>query len=168
MSADFVVNTLEFPKERDKDGSFRTPDWEAAKRHVLELKTGVLINAIAEGSGYGEDFTTVGEDPDEDEINRAVSEILENLTSVVRDENGELRFWNEDMNHLQFIQLIALNAVDACSNMWYGNSEGDHIILSQTLLLVTGGTVIDGDVEGIREMNIFVETGAAKAAGFIV
>lgn len=101
MGADLVVNILEIKKDR-------SPDWEAAKRHLMSTR-GSPRNAT----------------------------LLKALQSVI--------------------------------DCWHGASRNAiKYEAATTVMLIVGGTTVGEPFEEIDDVEAFVASGMARAAGFIV
>lgn len=102
MGADLVANILEIRKDR-------TPDWEAAERHLMSKRGGSPTRAV----------------------------LLKALQSVI--------------------------------DCWHGSSRNAiKYEAATTVILIVGGTTVGDPFEEIDDVEAFVASGMARAAGFMV
>jgi len=137
MSADFLCSVLEFPCAELNVH----PAWNDAKEYIKKLPERFLAKVLNDFR----DFSLSEEDePDY------------TFVEAVKDQEGQ-----------QDLHVLFEKALSVCEDMWNGNANGTSIMLSNTSILVCGGSSWGDPVEGMDEMGLFDVCGAASVAGFI-
>lgn len=140
MGADLVASILEMRKDRE-------PDWEAAERYLMDRGDDDLERIRVDRLGDEEGPAgELGEDDDDG--------ALENDGDGAGVSETKARF------------LRALEAVASC---WIGDCRSaikHHG--SETVILIVGGTTYGEPLEELADVELFVTSGMARAAGFIV
>lgn len=141
MGADLVASILEMRKDRE-------PDWEAAERYLMDRGDDDLERIFADRLGDEEDPDgELGEDDDDGAF-----------------ENG-----GEDRAGVSETKARFLRALEAVASCWIGDCRSaiKHQG-AETVILIVGGTTYGEPLEEIADAELFVASGMARAAGFIV
>lgn len=151
MGADLLVAMTEIKRGRQ-------PDWAAAEAHLEKLSTSACYRIIEQVQQYG--YTI----PSDEEIERVLQKNAEG--GDLTDAEDDLRGMLDDLGDDPKGRLK--QALKACQDGWEG-----HLRMMVSLrghytdILLAGDVSWGDDIEECTDVQYFVESGCAKAAGFL-
>lgn len=117
----------------------REPDWQAAERHLMAAS--------------------------DDDLAKVVGRLLNHRFEVADDEDDADRS-GDAIDGMKEAILKALESVIDC---WHGASRNAiKYEAATTVILIVGGTTVGEPFEELDDVEAFVASGMARAAGFIV
>lgn len=117
----------------------RTPDWAAAEHYLMSKSDDALADIAADLLGHHADAAE-GPDQGGTGLERSVSET----------------------------KAVLLKALESVVDCWHGASRNAiKYEATETMLLIVGGTTVGDPFREIEDIEAFVASGMARAAGFI-
>lgn len=161
MGADLVLHMLEMPKNKE-------PNWEAADAHVMRLSDAEICE-VAERYPGDDDNNDTDEEQGESEERDEGEEGGHARDEDDRDGKGQSGDdGDEDSEVTESKRRLhgALESVRACWDGEFRNAvrlKGVH-----TAIMVVGGTSFGDPFSEIDDVDLFIVSGMATAAGFIL